>query len=198
VRISPWPDPVLDTLGHDPRSRYVELFWLPTLGPTSVLLLRHLADRFERDPDGFDLDPATTSGMLGLGARDSSGAPLRRSLQRLTTFDLAHATGDDGFVVRRHVPPVQRHHVRRLPAPLRDLHLEWVETASEEAPAESLLRRARASAFVLFEQGTDSDVVERWLARTGFSPRVAHEATAWACERHRHAQRASNSMTSAS
>ena len=34
--IKPWNDPVVDTLGHDPRSRYVETFWLPTLGPPSV------------------------------------------------------------------------------------------------------------------------------------------------------------------
>ncbi len=48
--IKPWNDPVVDTLGHDPRSRYVETFWLPTLGPTALLLLRHLADRFDRNP----------------------------------------------------------------------------------------------------------------------------------------------------
>ncbi len=55
LTIKPWPDPVIDTLGHDPRSRYVETFWLPTLGPTALLLLRHLADRFDRDPDGVEL-----------------------------------------------------------------------------------------------------------------------------------------------
>ena len=54
VRITPWPDPVLDVLGHDPRSWYVETFWLPTLGPTALLLLRHLADRFEEHPEGLD------------------------------------------------------------------------------------------------------------------------------------------------
>ncbi|MCJ7438215.1 MAG: EAL domain-containing protein, partial [Acidimicrobiia bacterium] len=34
LTICPWPDAVLDTVGHDPRSLYVETFWLPTLGPT--------------------------------------------------------------------------------------------------------------------------------------------------------------------
>ena len=43
LTIQPWPDPVIDTVGHDPRSAYVETFWLPTLGPTALLLLRHLA-----------------------------------------------------------------------------------------------------------------------------------------------------------
>ncbi len=36
VRISPWLDPVVDRRGHDPRSSYVEKFWLGTLGPPSV------------------------------------------------------------------------------------------------------------------------------------------------------------------
>ena len=28
--------------GHDARSRYVEEFWLPVLGPTCIVILRHL------------------------------------------------------------------------------------------------------------------------------------------------------------
>ena len=35
LTIRPWNDPVIDALGHDPRSRYAETFWLPTLGPTN-------------------------------------------------------------------------------------------------------------------------------------------------------------------
>ena len=36
IRVAPWPDPVLDVIGHDPRSWYAETFWLPTLGPTAL------------------------------------------------------------------------------------------------------------------------------------------------------------------
>ena len=36
VELRPWPDELIDTLGHDPRSRYVEDFWLGTLGPTTI------------------------------------------------------------------------------------------------------------------------------------------------------------------
>jgi hypothetical protein len=36
ITVKPWHDPVVDVLGHDPRSRYVETFWLPTLGPPKV------------------------------------------------------------------------------------------------------------------------------------------------------------------
>ena len=47
ISITPWADPIIDTLGHDPRSEYVERFWLPTLGPTTLLLLRRIATHFD-------------------------------------------------------------------------------------------------------------------------------------------------------
>ena len=57
LAIRPWPDPVIDTLGHDPRSLYVERFWLPTLGPTSLLLLRRIAAGLDEHPDGIAARP---------------------------------------------------------------------------------------------------------------------------------------------
>ena len=35
--VRPWIDPVLDEVGHDPRSPYVERFWLSSLGPSSTV-----------------------------------------------------------------------------------------------------------------------------------------------------------------
>ena len=114
--IKPWNDPVVDTLGHDPRSRYVETFWLPTLGPTALLLLRHLADRFDRTPEGVELTVSDTSHTLGLGQRDGTASPLVRTLRRLTQFDLAcEDPMSDTVAVRRNVPPVNARHLRRLP-----------------------------------------------------------------------------------
>jgi hypothetical protein len=95
LRVLPWSDPVIDTLGHDPRSLYVETFLLPTLGPTCVLLSRHLAQRFELEPGGFDVDVAETSVVLGLGPREGNQSPVMRTLLRLAQFDLAtpHSIG---------------------------------------------------------------------------------------------------------
>ena len=45
VRVAPWDDPVVDRRGHDPRSAYVEQFWLSVLGPTATWLLRRLVVR---------------------------------------------------------------------------------------------------------------------------------------------------------
>jgi hypothetical protein len=35
--VVPLPDDVIDALGHDPRSHYVETYWLGTLGPPTTL-----------------------------------------------------------------------------------------------------------------------------------------------------------------
>jgi len=34
LRVEAWTDPVVDRVGHDPRSTYVERFWLGVLGPS--------------------------------------------------------------------------------------------------------------------------------------------------------------------
>jgi hypothetical protein len=187
LTIKPWPDPIIDTLGHDPRSLYVETFWLPTLGPTALLLLRHLAHRFELRPDGIELPVADTSQALGLGSRDGSSSPLLRSLARLAQFELACDDGRGTVAVRRNVPPINRRHVRRLPAELQVRHAEWAETQLEEAPLATARRRARRVALSLMEQGDDADHVERTLHATGFHPSLCHEAARWAYERHREA-----------
>lgn len=187
LTITPWPDPLLDTLGHDPRSLYVETFWLPTLGPTAVLLLRHLATRFDESPAGVELPVADTSQALGLGQRDGNSSPIVRTLTRLSQFDLACDDGRGTVAVRRNLPPINRRHVRRLPANLQVAHAEWAEAKLAEPPLATARRRARQVAFTLLEQGDDADHVERVLFATGFHPSVCHDAARWAYQRHREA-----------
>ena len=61
LHIRPWTDPVIDRLGHDPRSAYVETYWPGILGPSACWLLRRLADGMDAGPDGFDLDLPDTA-----------------------------------------------------------------------------------------------------------------------------------------
>jgi hypothetical protein len=180
LTIQPWPDPVLDTVGHDPRSRYVERFWLPTLGPTALLLLRHLAAKFDEHPRGIELPVADTSRALGLGEREGASSPIVRSLARLETFELACSDGATTVAVRRNLPPVQRRHLRRLPAPVQAEHAAWAEARLAEPPMADARRRARGVALALLEQGDEPDHVEQVLAATGFHPAVCHDAARWA------------------
>src|SRR6187399_2652384 len=48
-----WFDPFLAQQGYDPRSAYVERFWLGVLGPSATWLLRRLARGLDSHPDGF-------------------------------------------------------------------------------------------------------------------------------------------------
>jgi len=185
LTVRPWPDPVLDTLGHDPRSLYVETFWLPTLGPTAVLLLRHLAHRFDERPDGLELTVVDTSQALGLGCRDGTSSPLLRCLARLAQFDLACDDGRGTVAVRRNLPPINRRHVRRLPTELQVAHAEWAEVQLEGDQLASARRRARRIAYTLLEQGDDPDHVERVLHATGFHPSICGDSARWAYDRHR-------------
>ena len=46
--IRPWIDAIVDARGHDPRSSYVERYWVATIGPSAAWIMRRLADEFGR------------------------------------------------------------------------------------------------------------------------------------------------------
>ena len=197
LTLTPWTDPIIDTLGHDPRSEYVERFWLPTLGPTTLLLLRRLATTFDRSPDSVTLDVADLSQSLGLGAREGGSSPLFRSIDRLIQFDLAVLLKPSHYAVRRNAPPVNRRHMHRLPLSLQREHEDWVDIQLGESPLEHARQRARRVAFALFEQREQLDQVEHTLLSIGFHPSVCRESAEWAHERHRLAFAALDDVTTA-
>jgi hypothetical protein len=125
--VRPWADPVIDTLGHDPRSQYVERFWLGVLGPSTTWLLRLLASELEMNPAGFELDLVEAAHALGLGTRGGRHSPFMRALGRCCRFDLAEARPDNSLAVRRKVPPLNRRQVLHLPASLQEAHRQWQE-----------------------------------------------------------------------
>ena len=182
IPILPWADPVVDTLGHDPRSPYPERFWLPTLGPTALLLLRYVAYRFDRAPAGFTLELAETSRCLGLGERPGRNSPLARSLGRIVQFDLAVEKAEGALAVRRHLPPINRRHVRRLPPSVQEEHDAWVTAHLTEPPLAAARRNARRTALLLLGLGDGRPEVEHALGAAGFNPALARDAAAWACE----------------
>jgi hypothetical protein len=190
LRVTPWPDPVIDALGHDPRSSYVEQFWLSVLGPSTTWLLRRLAAGLDAEPEGFDLALSETARSLGLGDKNGRHSPFVRSLTRCCQFGLAQVCGGDGLAVRRKLPPLNRHQVSRLPATLQDAHRRWLEADLRTPSATQRLRRARRLALSLVELGEDPEAAERQLHRWKFHPAMAHEAVRWALDRHRQADAA--------
>lgn len=173
-------DPVVDLLGHDLRSSYVERFWLPILGPTTTLLLRHMAVRFDDQPEGFDLPLLDTAAALGLGSKAGRNSPFLRALARATKFQVAQAVGHGALAVRQRVAPLTRSQTERLPAPLRDEHDAWTAETAKSPDAESQRRRARRLALSLAELGEPDEAIERQLHRWKIHPAMAHEAMRWA------------------
>ncbi|MGH9071673.1 MAG: hypothetical protein ACRDX8_11035 [Acidimicrobiales bacterium] len=185
LRICAWPDPVIDTLGHDPRSAYVETYWLGILGPSTTWLARRLVAGLEAEPKGYELDLAECARCLGLGDRGGRHSPFRRALVRLTQFELAQSRGPETLAVRRRIPPINRHQAARLPDSLRATHDALVESEARMPAAEHLRRRSRQLALSLIELGEDLEATERQLVRWRFHPVVAREASVWAWDRHR-------------
>jgi hypothetical protein len=192
LEIRPWPDPVIDQLGLDPRSSYVETYWLSILGPSTTWLLRRLARGLEVSPAGFTMSLDDTAKALGLATTDSRHSAFARALTRCVQFDLAQDQGPGVLAVRRKIPPLSRRQIVRLPADLQTSHLEWQEAQRSTPSVESQRRRARQLALSLLELGEDLETSERQLMRWKFHPAMAHEAAAWAWDRHRRALAAAN------
>jgi len=187
LHVRPWPDVVIDEVGHDPRSPYVERFWLGVLGPTATWLMRRLATGLEATPAGFELDLAGTASELGIGSRGGQSSPFVRSLQRCCRFGAAELVDDATLRVRRKLPPLTRAQVERLPEALRASHDHWTarHAPGSTVAVEHLRNRARHLALSLLELGEDGEATERQLHRWRIHPAMAHDATAWAVARHR-------------
>jgi hypothetical protein len=192
LTVQPWPDAVIDEVGHDPRSPYVERFWLGVLGPTATWLLRRLAAGLEEAPAGFELDLAGTATELGIGNRAGLHSPFLRSVQRCCRFGASELVDATTLRVRRKLPPLTRAQVERLPEHLRASHEQWTSRAApgSTVAAEHLRQRARRLALSLLELGEDGEATERQLHRWHIHPAMAHDATAWAVARHRAAKHA--------
>ena len=181
--VVPWGDPVIDTVGYDPRAVYVERFWLGILGPSATWLLRHLVDRLDAEPDGFELDLDECATALGLGRRPGANGVFPRTLARCCQFGATRFLGPSTLQVRRKLPPLTRRQIARLPQSLRDDHARWVDKPPAAA-ADEMRDRARQLALSLVELGEDGAGTERQLHRWRFHPALASEATAWALDRH--------------
>lgn len=132
--IRPWDDSVIEKLGHDPRSAYVERYWTSILGPSATLLLRRLANGLEIAPDGFEIDTMAWAQELGLGIRGGKHGPFWRSIDRTARFGATRRNGAL-IVVRRKLPPLNLRQVERLPDHLRAAHRTWEAAQLSELDA---------------------------------------------------------------
>lgn len=181
--VSQWIDEVTKETGHDPKSAYVERFWLGILGPSATWLLRSISYGFESAPDGFDLAPGEMARVLGLGERTGRHSPFVRSISRLCQFELAHFRGG-ALVVRASVPWVEPRMVGRMPTQLQQEHAMWDTADEQSSPYRALRRRASLIAMSVVRTGGSVRDAERMLSRTGCHPSMVEAFASWAWEQH--------------
>jgi hypothetical protein len=173
VRITPWIDPLVDRRGHDPRSSYVEQFWLGTLGPTATWLVRRLVAGFDSHPAGYELDLAVTAQALGLSYSKGPSSAFAKAFGRCVMFGVAHQRAD-GYAVRRMLPDLSRRHLARLPEAVQRDHERWLLAA--RCHRLDLLQRARSLALAMLDLGDEAAVIEPQLVAVGIPPTTAAEA----------------------
>ena len=179
AKILPITDPARDHENFDPRSPYAETFWLPVLGPSTMWLLRKVADRFDHEPEGFELDLLETSHSLGITGKGGRNSAFHRALNRAVSFHMGRTVDDTTIAIRRFMPPIHQGQVSRLPVRLQKQH-EEVMTALPRSQAEDLAR-AHKIALTLLNMGDSPDLVEQQLISWGLGANLAKEAvdSAW-------------------
>ena len=180
LRITHWDDPLVEAVGHDPRSAYVERYWLALLGPSTTFLIRRIAGELEAHPDGFDLPLEETANAIGLGLRGGLSGPFYRALARTGQFSITKANGPSELAARTMLQTLTLHQVDRLPPMLKEEHAAWVASTTATPDVHQVRTRARRLALSLLELGEPPDAAELQLHRWKVHPGLAHEALRWA------------------
>jgi hypothetical protein len=184
VTLCPWPDPVVDRFGHDPRSVYAERYWLPVLGPSALWLLRHLVAGFDDRPEQYELDLLDAPRAIGVGGRGGNHSPFANTVNRLIQFGFLQITGPSLLIVRTKMPTLTRRQLLRVPERLRAAHDDEVEQHQRTHAPQDHKARARTLALSLLELGEDVHIAEKQLHRWRFHPAIAFDAVRWAAEQH--------------
>lgn len=136
ITITQWKDPVVEAHGYCITDPYVEMFWLPVLGPTATWLLRRFSFGLLDQPDGVTLDIHDLARSLGVAYSPGKHNSFTRALQRCTMFGVAHQIAllpSLTVAVRTTLPSVSQRHLARLPETLQIAHAQWGNSVSSPA-----------------------------------------------------------------
>ncbi len=178
VRFTSWRDVNIESLGYDARSSYVEKFWLPFLGPSTVFTARRLTEMLENEQYGFSIDLQDLSLMLGLGPNINKQSSIQKTLNRLLIFELARIMPSKAVSIRLKLPPLPHRYINRLPQVMQDLHEKEAHEGPENALANAKTR-ARSLALALSKLGHERSAIEKQLISWRFHPSVCYETLKW-------------------
>ena len=121
----PWIDRLVDAVGFPSHHAYVELVWLPVLGPSSTWIYRRLAELVRRRPIGAEVHLAVLARGVGLGPALGYHSPVQRSLRRIVRFGLGESYGRL-LAIRTTAPPLAERQLAQLPDELQAVHRRLV------------------------------------------------------------------------
>ena len=183
ITLIPWLDQRVDAFGHDPRSAYVEQFWLATLGPATTWFLRHCADLLD-ETSSTAVNLRETAGTLGIGHEGGARSAMAKTVARACRFRAARSVGSTTLAVRRRLPQLSHRQLQRLPESVQQRHEEFLAANSSHDIVGRQQPRARRMASGLIECGDTISEAERQLACMKFHPAVIAEAVCWAWSIH--------------
>lgn len=120
VPVTRWVDPVVDRIGFPVLDPYVEIAWLPVIGPSATWMLRRLDSWLSDESARIEVDLSEFGLMLGLGASVTPGSSVQRTMGRLVRFGMADWSGV--LRVRGTLPPLSGRHLARVPVWVREAH----------------------------------------------------------------------------
>jgi hypothetical protein len=146
-------------------SEYVSLFWLPMLGPTSLLLLQRL-DRLVGDtPAVVAVLADELAAALGLGSASTRSQLLDRAINRLIDFRALRSPAPGLIEVPAHLPSLSRGQLRRLPPSLAGMATPSLARQRADAHTRGRHHQLRRTLAGL---GLEESEVEATLARLGY------------------------------
>ncbi len=188
LQIEPWPDELVEKLGYDARSDYVEQYWLGILGPSTVWLIRRLVSGFDDQPDGYTIDLDETATILGLRNNGGKNSPFMRAITRTCQFGLARQQDTSTLAVRRKLPPVTQSQLRKLPQRTQDEHHRHTEERLRKGPNPQYDRAVNVAAG-LITTGDTLEATRQQLETWQFDRHTATSAALEAWNQRHHPNR---------
>ena len=79
IHIVPWKDALVEGHGYAIDDPYIEMFWLPILGPTATWLVRRLAGGLQHQPEGYTVDMTDLARGIGVNYTPGRHNPFARA-----------------------------------------------------------------------------------------------------------------------
>jgi hypothetical protein len=142
LRVVPWEDPIVESRGFAVNDPYIEMFWLPVLGPTATWLYRRLVSGVLHSPSGYTINMDELARTIGVAYTQGRHNPFVRALQRCVMFGVAEHIAVQPvrtLAVRKSLPSLPQRHLGRLPNQLQIAHHDWMQNLRERTHSSSAL-----------------------------------------------------------